>query len=316
MFKAKFEHQPDNQRIIISRRYNATRSRVWKAWTDASLLDQWWGPNPWRAVTKSFDFSPGGRWLYAMTGPQGEQHWCMVAYKTIDAENSFTARDTFCDEHGNPNPTLPANDWTTRFIDHTAYTDVIVTIDFDSIEDLKTIVEMGFEQGFTAGLNQLQEMLDQPPANSVPVSWKIFIEAARDQVWKMTFDQASYRQWTAAFSEGSFYEGDWTEGEILKFMAPGKDGKPPSGMIAVVRELRPPEFSSVEHLGMLIEGKVDLSSPQVQAWARSFENYTLTEVNGGTEFLVEMNIEENYKDMFNETWPDALRRLKAICERE
>ena len=124
-----------------------------------------------------------------MTGPDGEQHWCMVSYKTIDAENSFTAIDSFCDEHGALNAAFPSNHWTTKFIDHTTFTEVIVTLRFDSLEDMRKIIEMGFKQGFTMGLTQLQEVLDTPAANTKKMTWQVQIAAPREKVWKKIFDK-------------------------------------------------------------------------------------------------------------------------------
>ena len=315
MLPTTFDHDPTNHRITVTRRYLATRSRVWRAWTDADILDLWWGPKPWYTVTKSFDFSAGGHWLYCMTGPAGEEHWCKVTYRTIDPEDAFTARDSFCDANGHINTALPSNNWATRFIDHTAHTDVIVTIDFDSPEDMQTIVEMGFEQGFTAGLNQLQEMLEQPRPGSKRITWKVQIAADRSKVWALTFDKESFRQWTAAFSEGSCYEGVWGAGNIIHFLAPGQDGAEPSGMVSVVRDFRPPEFCSIEHLGIVENGKDDTASEAAMAWAPAFENYTLNECAGGTEFIVEMDVNEEYLPMFEDSWPKALAILKRLCEK-
>jgi uncharacterized protein YndB with AHSA1/START domain len=41
----------ENNTIIIKREFDANLELVWQAWTTAELLDQWWGPKPWRAET-------------------------------------------------------------------------------------------------------------------------------------------------------------------------------------------------------------------------------------------------------------------------
>src|SRR5512144_1276753 len=97
----------ENRKLTVSREFDAPVELVWKAWTEKDLLDQWWAPKPWKANTRSMDFSEGGSWLYSMDGPDGSSALCRVNYKTISPNRSFTAEDTFCDEQGNPTDALP-----------------------------------------------------------------------------------------------------------------------------------------------------------------------------------------------------------------
>src|SRR5690554_8061370 len=62
-----------NNRIQVTREFNAGRQLVWDAWTQAEMLDQWWAPKPYLAETKSLDLRVGGTWLYAMVGPEGSR---------------------------------------------------------------------------------------------------------------------------------------------------------------------------------------------------------------------------------------------------
>lgn len=145
--------------ITIERTFAAPLSKVWKAWTTSEQLDKWWGPKPWNAVTKSFDFSEGGRWLYNMMCPDGTATWCLIDYKTIDPEKSFTSLDAFCDEQGTINTDMPSTNWKVEFTEHKDKTKVLVTLSFDSSKAMNTLIEMGFKEGFTMGLNQLEELL-------------------------------------------------------------------------------------------------------------------------------------------------------------
>lgn len=70
-----FTVNKENNTIHIRREFDAGPELVWQAWTTAELLDQWWGPEPWKAETRTMDFREGGTWLYAMVGPEGERHW-------------------------------------------------------------------------------------------------------------------------------------------------------------------------------------------------------------------------------------------------
>ena len=148
-----------NNTIYVRRDFNATLQRVWQAWTTAELLDQWWGPKPWRAETKTMDFREDGHWLYAMVGPDGEKHWGRADYISINKEESFSAKDSFCDENGTVNSELPQNLWEILFRETDGKVLINLTFTFDSLEDLETNIQMGFREGFTIGLNQLNELL-------------------------------------------------------------------------------------------------------------------------------------------------------------
>ena len=155
----EFSVDKENSPIYIKRDFNASLQRVWQAWTTAELLDRWWGPEPWRAETKAIDFREGGYWLYAMVGPEGERHWGRLDYIEIKNEESFRAKDGFCDENGTPSSELPQNLWEIVFRETDGKVLVYMTLIFDSPEDLETNIQMGFKEGFTAGLNQLDELL-------------------------------------------------------------------------------------------------------------------------------------------------------------
>ena len=81
--KLAFTIDLSNKKLHITRQFKASKDFVWKAWTTAELLDQWWAPRPYQTVTKSLDFKEGGFWLYHMLSPEGDKHWCRLDYLTI-----------------------------------------------------------------------------------------------------------------------------------------------------------------------------------------------------------------------------------------
>src|SRR5579863_6575425 len=105
--QANFTKAANGRALNVTRAYDAPLEKVWKAWTDPHILDQWWGPKPWRAETKTFDFVPGGFWHYAMVGPNGEMHWSLVEFKAIVPQHSFSADCVFSDENGTPTDGFP-----------------------------------------------------------------------------------------------------------------------------------------------------------------------------------------------------------------
>jgi len=148
-----------NNKIKVTREFAAPLSKVWAAWTQSKLLDQWWAPKPWKAITKKMEFKEGGYWLYVMAGPEGEEHWCRADFKSVSPMKSFEGIDAFCDPQGKINTDFPVVHWYLNFSEAKNKTTVNVEIKFDSLADLGKYIEMGFKEGFTAALGNLDELL-------------------------------------------------------------------------------------------------------------------------------------------------------------
>jgi hypothetical protein len=144
--------------------------------------------------------------------------------------------------------------------------------------------------------------------------FSIVIKAPKEKVWDTMLDDATYRLWTTSFSEGSYYKGDWSKGSKIIFLGPNPETGKEGGMVSRIAENKPYEFISIEHLGMINDGVEDTTSEEVKKWTPAFENYTFKEVNGKTTVLVDMDINEEYKEMFEGMWPNALQKLKELCE--
>jgi hypothetical protein len=127
-------------------------------------------------------------------------------------------------------------------------------------------------------------------------------------------EDKTYRIWTKAFDEGSYYLGSWDKGSEIRFLATDPSGKL-QGMYSKIKENIPYQFISIEHLGAIVNGQIDVTSDEVKAWAPSLENYTLAETGRGTELKVDIEVVEDYKPMFEGMWPRALTALKELCEK-
>ena len=154
-----FEKDLAAKKIHVVREFNAPVEKVWTAWTDPDLLEKWWGPKPWIAKTKRMDLTVGGVWLYAMEGPEGQQHWSYVKFTAVEAKSKFAADSFFCDEAENIIPGTPIWRWDNKFIAEGNKTKVVIEITFDNEAGMKMLMDMGFEGGFTIGLNQLDELV-------------------------------------------------------------------------------------------------------------------------------------------------------------
>lgn len=148
------------------------------------------------------------------------------------------------------------------------------------------------------------------------IHFSIDINAPKEKVYNAMLKEYPYRAWTQVFGPGSHYVGDWGEGSKILFLAPDENGKM-SGMIARIKENRPYEYVSIEYLGIVEDGKEDTTSDEAQKVAEGLESYTYKDKDGKTELLVDIDVqeEEEYVEMFQELWPQALERLKRIVEK-
>jgi uncharacterized protein YndB with AHSA1/START domain len=57
--------------LVLERTLNAPRDLVWRAWTDPTLLKQWFAPKPYEISELEMDLRPGGIFRIRMVGPDG-----------------------------------------------------------------------------------------------------------------------------------------------------------------------------------------------------------------------------------------------------
>lgn len=142
-----------------------------------------------------------------------------------------------------------------------------------------------------------------------------FIQAPREKVWDVMLSDATYREWTSVFCPGSYYQGDWKRGSSILFLGPGQNDEGESGMVSRIEENRPYEFISIEHLGIIKDGVTDTESEEVKKWKGVHENYTFNKKDGGTELVIDMDINEEEKEFMEKAWKEALVSLKKIAEK-
>jgi len=159
--KTKIKRDLDEKSITVSREFEAPLELVWRAMTEKEFLNQWWGPAPWRAETKTMDFREGGFWHYAMVGPENQKHWARMNYLKISLHKKIEMDDFFSDEAGNVDKNLPLSKGETVFTKTQAGTSVDFKLKFATIDALNKTVKMGFEQGITQCNEQLAVLLSK-----------------------------------------------------------------------------------------------------------------------------------------------------------
>ena len=157
--KIVFNKDFDSKSIYVMKIYDAEVSKVWDYFTKSELIDQWWAPKPWKCETLKMDFKENGVWHYAMIGPEGEKVYSLVKYGEITEHRSFDGLDAFCDENQKIDENFPQTKWLIGFTGVEEGAKVWFNLHFESEEDMRKQLEMGFEEGFKTGLNQLEEIL-------------------------------------------------------------------------------------------------------------------------------------------------------------
>ena len=155
-----FSVNKENNTIYIKREFDAGIELVWQAWTTPGLLDQWWAPKPYHIETKALHLEVGGVWLYAMVSPKGEKTWCKADYRAIRTNKLLSWLDAFCDENGIENTDKPRSLWTNNFSENSGVTTVDITLRHDKPEDVEAMIKMGFKEGLTMALENLDQYLE------------------------------------------------------------------------------------------------------------------------------------------------------------
>jgi uncharacterized protein YndB with AHSA1/START domain len=86
--------------FVISREFDAPRDLVWKSWTEAQRLKQWWGPKGFVVHTSKVDLRPGGMFHYGMSAPDGTDMWGRFLYREIDPPARLEFIVSFSDPDG------------------------------------------------------------------------------------------------------------------------------------------------------------------------------------------------------------------------
>ncbi len=91
---------PEAGTFVVAREFNAPRELVWKAWTEADRLREWWGPKGFEMVSLTLDLRPGGSFHYAMRSPEGHVMWGKFVYREVAAPERIVLVNSFSDEKG------------------------------------------------------------------------------------------------------------------------------------------------------------------------------------------------------------------------
>jgi uncharacterized glyoxalase superfamily protein PhnB/uncharacterized protein YndB with AHSA1/START domain len=155
--------------FTITRTFNASRDRVWKAWTDRAELMQWFGPKGFKMTTANLDLRPGGSFHYCLQGTDGKSMWGKFVYREIAAPGRIVLVNSFSDEKGGVSRHPMAPTWPIEMLSTTTLTEesgqTKITIEWVPLnptdEERRTFdgAHDGMKQGWSGTFEQLDAYL-------------------------------------------------------------------------------------------------------------------------------------------------------------
>ncbi len=148
--------EPGKQEILITREFDAPRELVFKAFTDPTLVPQWWGPRNLSTEVDKMDLRPGGQWRFLNRDAEGNEYAFHGVYHEILAPERII--DTF-EFEGLPETghvTLETMKLEALPGGRTKLTAQSV---FQSVADRDGMLQSGMEEGINESYDRLAELM-------------------------------------------------------------------------------------------------------------------------------------------------------------
>lgn len=146
--------QPGELALHMKRVLPASSSRVFEAFTEPEELAKWWGPRGFTAPSIEIDLRVGGSYRIAMQPPEGDLFYLTGAFREIDPP----ARLAYTFRWEDPTPDDRETLVTLSLRDLGESTELVFTQAIFAAERRRAL----HEQGWTDGLDRLQELMSQP----------------------------------------------------------------------------------------------------------------------------------------------------------
>jgi uncharacterized protein YndB with AHSA1/START domain len=143
--------------LAISRLLQAPRAALWRAWTDPSLLPQWWCPKPWTTELKAFDLRPGGAFHTLMRGPDGGSSDNPGSFVEVQPQTRLVFTSCLLAD-GRPATPWMAMTAVITLADEGTGTRYTATVMHPDVATAQRHEEMGFYEGWGICIDQLEAL--------------------------------------------------------------------------------------------------------------------------------------------------------------
>jgi uncharacterized protein YndB with AHSA1/START domain len=158
-----------SEKFEITRVFEATRGRVWDAWTKPEQLARWLAPKGTASEVKHFELKPGGHLHSKLTDANGNVSWGKNVYREINPQDRLVWEQGFSNESGDIVPAPLPMPWpllmltTVLFEDEGSHTRLTLTWEpiNPTKEELESFVRMlsSMTGGWTGTFDQLDAFL-------------------------------------------------------------------------------------------------------------------------------------------------------------
>ena len=153
----KVDAVPSNDReLVLSRIIDAPREKVFRAWTDAELLKQWFAPKPYTTPFAELDVRPGGSSRVVMRSPDGQDLPNHGVFLEVVKNERLVLTDAFT-KAWQPSD-KPFMTVVLTFEDQGGKTRYTARVGHWTVEDRKRHEEMGFHEGWGLCTEQLEAL--------------------------------------------------------------------------------------------------------------------------------------------------------------
>jgi uncharacterized protein YndB with AHSA1/START domain len=145
--------------LILSRVIDAPCEKVFKTWTEPSLLKQWFAPLPWTISKVETDLKPGGSTLIVMRGPNGEEMPCPGVYLEVVKNKRLVFTNAYTkawEPSEKPFMTVEVT-----FDDMGGKTKYMARVRHWTIADREAHEKMGFHKGWSICAEQLAALVEK-----------------------------------------------------------------------------------------------------------------------------------------------------------
>ncbi|WP_421997957.1 SRPBCC family protein [Reyranella sp.] len=147
---------PADRDLVLTRLIDCPRHKLWRAWTEPTLLKQWFAPRPWTTPVAELDVRPGGSALIVMRGPDGNDMPNRGVYLEVVPERRLVSTDAYgsaWEPSDKPFMTLIIT-----LDDEAGKTRYTACVRHWSVADREAHEKMGFHQGWGLCTDQLEAL--------------------------------------------------------------------------------------------------------------------------------------------------------------
>ncbi|HTV37985.1 MAG TPA: SRPBCC domain-containing protein [Xanthobacteraceae bacterium] len=142
--------------LTITRTFDAPRALVFRAWTDAEHLAQWWGPKGFTNPVCEIDARVGGTLRIHMRAPDGAVYPMKGEIRELVAPERLVFTNIALDEAGNH---VLEGLTTVTFIEEGAKTTMTLRTHAKAVVDYAAAYLEGMEAGWTQSIDKLATYL-------------------------------------------------------------------------------------------------------------------------------------------------------------